>query len=195
VVKASLGGGKQTKMYSGKTGLLETDQYIWEELLKAEQDLDPTRAKQKRAVWETLMAVMPYLTEMKWSDPQRTNKQAAIDFQKKFAAFMKAYNAQWGSAAAIHYFHHCWVHMPKQIEMYGPPFLWSSSSMEKSHWKAHGNFHKHTQQGGHVGKNKQFMDPLRQLMQFEVRQILHRFRLKLMAAFRKRYANNIVGCL
>jgi hypothetical protein len=190
VSKASLGGGNQTKMYSGMTGNGINDTYLWEELLNAEQDLDPRRAALKREVWVKLQAVMPYLTVMKWTSLGNptitTDRQASVDFKAKFTAFMKAYHACWGVQATIHYHHMCWQHLPDEIERFGPPFLWSSSSMEKSHWKAHGNFHRHTQQGGHVGRNRMITDPLQQLMQFEVRQLLHRFRTKLFAALRAR---------
>ena len=120
--------------------------FIWELILEAEQDVDKNRANLKRQVWVKLQAVMPYLTHTQWEDRTLTNQQAAKDFKVKFTAFMTAYKAAWGKAAAIHYHHMCWVHMPVQIEKFGPPFLFSASSLEKSHWKAHGNYHRHTQQ-------------------------------------------------
>jgi hypothetical protein len=127
-------------------------------------------------VWETLMDVVPFLRHNTLKLP---NAKAAKDFTAKWKCFDKAYKEAWGiDGTYIHYHHLLGQHLPGQIKKWGAPFIWSASSMEKSHWKAHNAAHTRTQLGGKVGRGRKPTDPLFQLMQYEVRNIFHRIRLK-----------------
>ena len=126
------------------------------------------------------MDVVPFLRHNKL---KLSNTAAAKDFTAKFARFNKAYQDAWGiDGSIIHYHHLLWQHLPGQIKKWGAPFIWSASSMEKSHWRAHNKFHVSTQLGGRVGRARQPTDALFQLLQYEMRCIKHRIRDKYLQA-------------
>jgi hypothetical protein len=133
-----LTGGKQQAIVTKKD---ENQILLWKKLLNAENDPDVARRKLKQRVWETLSEVVPYLRHNSLPSEHRNRTQSSKDYTAKFSNFMKAYSACWGADGTIHYMHLCWQHLPYQINKWGALFIWSSSSMEKSHWKAHNQFH------------------------------------------------------
>ena len=131
-------GGKQRSIVDKKD---ENGTLMWKKLLIAENHPDMLRQLPKQKVWEALAEVAPYLRHNTLPSQHRNAFTSARDYQAKFSKFMKAYSACWGADGTIHYMHQCWQHLRGHIRKWGAPFIWSSSSMEKSHRMAHNQFH------------------------------------------------------
>ena len=116
--------------------------------------------------------LIPYLDNLTLSLPR---EEAGLQFKILMDDYMAKHEDCWGTASFGHYPHHLCAHMASRIARYGAPQIWSTQSHEKSHWNAHRDYFKYTNQGGTLGAGGITpTDPLKQLLQHSMRLVFHR---------------------
>lgn len=146
---------------------------LWMQLLLACSSELHLQRKEK-AVWVALDAVVPFLRGEAYAPGDADRFRIAIN------AFADAFIACWGEEQVTHYIHLLYAHGPWMIQEHGSLSVWNCQGMEKSHWRARGNWQKHTQHDGGRRKegeeNKIQRSSLYQLMEYDYRLLLHRRR-------------------
>ena len=158
---------------------------LWKEFIKA-CDSSPAEKVKEMAVWKGLDKVVPFLRgETYTPGDERVFRDAINEFSAAFVAC-------WGEEHVTHYIHILYAHGPWFILEYGSLGVWQCQGMEKSHWRARGNYQKHTSHDG--GRKYDWNDEhadeaemlkkcsLYQLMCFDYRCLLHRRRARAAAA-------------
>ena len=157
-------------------------------------------------VWKTFDEVAPFLRGEEYEEGDADRFRVAIN------NFTKAFVACWGEEHVTHYIHILYAHGPWMLREHGSLGVWQCQGMEKSHWRARGNYQKHTSHDGGQGgqearKRKREADTIRggddadglvtvqqaeeikhsslyQLMCFDYRMLLHRRRKRNLTAAR-----------
>lgn len=152
--------------------------------------------KKQTEVWASFDEVVPFLRGEEFTEGDAARFRIAIN------KFTKAFVQCWGEEHVTHYIHILYTHGPWLIKTHGSLGVWQCQGMEKSHWRARGNWQKHTAHGGGRGVKRvrggdeadeaEAADQveqlkyssLYQLMAHDYRMLLHRRRKKALLSAR-----------
>jgi len=138
---------------------------LWKKFLNACKSSQADLAKEK-AVWEAWEIVVPFLRGEVYVQGDETRFRDAIN------AFTKSFVACWGEGHVTHYMHILYAHGPWLIKEHGSLGVWQCQGMEKSHWRARGNWQKHTSHdGGRQDRSDIKASSLYQLLRFDYRML------------------------
>ena len=85
-------------------------------------------------VWSALEKVVPFLRGEVYVENDETGFRDAIN------AFTDSFVACWGEGHITHYMHILYAHGPWFLKEHGSLGVWQCQGMEKSHWRARGNW-------------------------------------------------------
>lgn len=127
--------------------------------------------RQQRALWDAWDKVAPFLRGETYTSGDEVRFRDAIN------RFTELFVKCWGEEHVTHYLHILYAHGPWLIKQHGSLGVWQCQGMEKSHWRARGNYQKHTSHdGGRQSLGELSKSSLYQLVRFEYRLLQHRRR-------------------
>lgn len=143
---------------------------LWRDFLKACRSPAQNLQKEK-AVWEAWERVVPFLRGESYVSGDEDRFRSAIN------AFTESFIARWGEGHVTHYMHILYAHGPWLIKEHGSLGVWQCQGMEKSHWRARGDYQKHTNHdGGRQARDDLKGSSLYQLLRYDYRMLQHRRR-------------------
>lgn len=143
---------------------------LWKDFLRSCKSSAQDMQKEQ-AVWKTWESVVPFLRgEAFVAGDEDKFKDAINEFTKSFVEC-------WGEGHVTHYMHILYAHGPWLIREHGSLGVWQCQGMEKSHWRARGNWQKHTNHDGGRGDRSDIKAcSLFQLLRYDFRMLQHRRR-------------------